>query len=514
MSLLLSDGFSLYNSATLASKIKGWTASGIFTYLQAGRWGANSYSLLIGSATSSLSQTLATSGTTTILGMAFSATSSSTTTLAGITVNSNTILLEQVSTTGGFNLRVRNSTTSTTYTTSSAVYSTGAFYYVELKIIWAIGGAGRIILRVDNAVVYDSGATLTIVAANGSALLAIGASSASSLSKFTDLVFMDASGTSFNDLQGDVRIETLLPNADGANSGWTMPNNTILTSTNQSRLTTNATGWTTLSGTVSLSWAASGGPDTNKLPTYLAISTSTTTSSFISTPNGTSGYAVTAGQTLGFGAWIYSTPVPTPTVAARFYDSGGTQVGSDLSFGSFTASGSAWNFYNITTNTVTVPANAVTCAIIISFTSTVSSGFRMTGFVLSTNSTTPVYVDPSSPHYFELAEAIDDDDLSYVKSSTLNAKDTYAMTDSAASGTILAVRPLVVARKETSGPTRTIATMVRVGGSDYVSSNNQTVPSTLLYTPFTDTLTTNPATSAAWTKTDVNGMEAGFTITT
>lgn len=512
MALLQSDNFALYNSSTLALKIKGWTQSSSTTYLQAGRWGAGSYSMLFGATSYSSTKSMSVSGNTTILGVAFSAFTNTTGVVASVTVNGTVLSLDIVTSGSGYNLRVRNQTTSTTYFTSSTVYSNSTFYYLELKIVWATGGAGRVVLRVDNLGVYDSGTTLTTAAANGTASLVLGASSGGAVGYFTDLLFMDGSGTTFNDFQGDVRIETLLPNGDGANTSWSLPNDTLFTSTNQTRMTTSTAGWATLSGTVTLTRMATGGPDTNKLPSYLNIAASTTTSSIISSPNGTSGLPVTPGQTLGFGVWEYTAPSPAPTFAVRFYDSLGAQVGSDLSFGSISPVGSVWQFYNITTNTVTVPANAATCALVVSFTSTVS-GYRLTGFVLSTTSTTPVYAEPGGAHYFEVNEAVDDDDVSYVKSSTLNAKESYAMSDMAGTGTILAVRPFVVARKETSGPTRTIATMVRVAGNDYINANNQTVPSTLAYTPFTDTLTTNPATGAAWTKNEVNAAEAGVSIT-
>jgi hypothetical protein len=514
MALLQSDNFSLYNTSTLASKVKGWTnSSSSINYLQTGRWGAGSYSMLLGISTVNSTKTMTMAGSTTILGIAFSSSTNTTGVIASFTINSVVVSLDLVTSGSGYNLRVRNQTASTTYFTSSTVYVNSTFYYVELKIIWGTGGTGRIVLRVDNVSVYDSGVTLSTAAANGTVQLTLGASSGGAVGSYTDLLFMDGSGTTFNDFQGDVRIETLSPSSDGSNTSWSLPNDTLLTSTNQSRMTTSTSGWAMLTGTVSLARTATGGPDTNKLPAYLGVTTSTTTSSIISSPNGTSGYPVTPGQTLGFGVWEYSTPSPVPTVSARFYDSGGTQVGSDLSFGTLPSVASVWQFSNVTTSTVTVPANAVTCAIIISFTSTVSTQYRLTGFVLSTTTTTPVYIDPGNAHYMEVNDAIDDDDTTYLKSSTLNAKETFAMSDMASTGTILAVRPLVIARKETSGPTRTVATMVRIGGTDYVNANNQTVPGTLAYTPFSDTLAVSPATGTTWTKTEVNGVEAGIDIT-
>lgn len=516
MALLLSDSFALYSSTTAGIKLKGWTFSGPPTLAQAGRWGAGSYSLTMANTSNYISQTIAFSGTTTILGCAYSTPSSTTRVIASLTVNSTLIYLEHVSTTGGYNLRVRNVTNATTYFTSSTVYAISAYQYLELKIIWNTGGSGRVVLRVDNSVIYDSGATLTIVAANGSTTLTLGAPGGNSTTgSFTDVLFMDGSGTSFTDFQGDVRIEALRPTSDGGNSAWSLPNNTLLTSTNQARLTTDASGWVGLSGSPTLTRGTTSTVilDPNRFPSYLNITSSTSSFSIISSPSGTSGYPVTPGQTLGFGVWIAcNSGVPTATVQARFYDSGGSQVGSDLTFGTLAFNGVAWSFQNPATSTVTVPATSATCAIIIAFTSN-SPTYRFTGFVLSTNSTTPAYVDPTGAHYFESAEFDYDVDASYVKSDVLNTKESYAMSDMAGNGQILGVRPIVVARKETNGPARTIATMIRIGSTNYTNANNQTVPGSLAYTTFSDILTTSPATSTTWTKSEVNGAETGFEIT-
>lgn len=514
MALLISDSFSLYSDSTGGTKIKGWsTAFGTPNYLQTGRWGAGSYSLAPSSTSTTMSQTFTVSGNTTILGFAFSTSSTGARIITSITVNSVVVVLETVTATGGYNLRIRNTTTSTTYFTSSTIYATSTYYYFELKIIWNTGGTGQIVLRVDNSIAYDSDATLSIATANGSATLTLGAtSSTGTTGNFADLLFMDGSGATFNNFQGDVRIETLSPISDGANTGWSVPNNTLLTDVNQARITTSANGWATLTGSPTLTRVATGGPESAKFPSYLNISSTTASFSIISNPNGTSGYPVTPGQTLGITMWgACSSGAPTFTTSMRFYDSSGAQVGGDLSFGSLSLGANTWALRNPTTNSVVVPATAATCAIILSFTSNGSS-YRFTGFVLSTDTTTPAYTDPTGAHYINVNDAIYDSDATYVKTATLNAKETYAMSDMAASGPILGVRPIVVARKETAGPQRSIATVVRIGSTDYTGSN-QVVPSTLAYTAFNDFRIVNPASNAPWTKTEVNNIEAGYSIT-
>jgi hypothetical protein len=86
------------------------------------------------------------------------------------------------------------------------------------------------------------------------------------------------------------------------------------------------------------------------------------------------------------------------------------------------------------------------------------------------------------------------------------------MTNMSANGTILGLRPIIVARKETSSAQRSIATLTRIGSTDYVN-DNQVVPATLAYAALSNTLPSSPATGTTWTKTEINNLEAGFKIT-
>ena len=514
MALILSDGFSMYKDTTSATLVKNWSTTNV-TFLQAGRWGAGSYCAQCTGNSSFgnpgyLTQSTTLSGSTTIVGVAIKGPSPLATNTKILYMSNGTGTVAVTWGTGGL-IQVTNGS-ATTYYTATAALAPITWYYLEIKVVWS-ATTGRIVLRVDNAQVFDSGVSLNLgSSANmNSFFLSHSTNGSSQLTSYTDLLIMDGTGTSFNDFQGDVRIEALAPNADGANTAWTLPNDTLLANTNQSRIVTSTAGWATLTGSPTVTRVATGGPD-SRFPSYLNVANSVTGNSLITTPNGTSGFAVTPGQTLGFGSWYTANNFYTFTAAVRFYDSGGTQVGADLAFGNATTINGTWTYSNITTNTVTVPAGAVTGALIITFNS--ANTYQITGFVLSTTTTTPAYVDPgTSPHFMETGDQIYDSDGSYVKSSTIGAKDTYGLADMVGTGTILGVRPIFIARKETSGPQRTMASVVRIGSTDYVSGNNQIVPSTLAYTAFSDTLPTSPATATTWTKTEVNGMEAGFDIT-
>lgn len=100
-------------------------------------------------------------------------------------------------------------------------------------------------------------------------------------------------------------------------------------------------------------------------------------------------------------------------------------------------------------------------------------------------------------------------DTDYVSTATVNAVDTYAMQDLAtpAGSAVLAVRPVLVARKE-SAFAMGIAPTVRSAGTDYPGTARD-LPNTLAYSAESDTLTVDPATGAPWTRAAVDAIEVG-----
>jgi hypothetical protein len=103
-----------------------------------------------------------------------------------------------------------------------------------------------------------------------------------------------------------------------------------------------------------------------------------------------------------------------------------------------------------------------------------------------------------------------DGDGSFVMSSTQNQIDTFAMTDlPISSGTVYAVQQHITARND-GGAARTVAPVLRIGSTDYVGPGFTTGSS---YQTFTHIREQNPATSSAWTISDVNGLESGYKLT-
>lgn len=101
-------------------------------------------------------------------------------------------------------------------------------------------------------------------------------------------------------------------------------------------------------------------------------------------------------------------------------------------------------------------------------------------------------------------------DTDYNGSSTVNQIDSFALGD-LATGTAApkVVQANLVARKDDVGP-RSLAPHFRIGGADYAGAG-QALNSTHL--PFLQVYDVSPATSVAWTASEVNGAEAGYKLT-
>jgi hypothetical protein len=102
-----------------------------------------------------------------------------------------------------------------------------------------------------------------------------------------------------------------------------------------------------------------------------------------------------------------------------------------------------------------------------------------------------------------------DDDTTYVESSTVSNKDTYAIADmSHVPSTIHGVQVCASAKKDDAGA-RTMAIVTRSGGTDYDSSAYSISTSYLVYRNIRET---DPNTSSAWSKTNLNSAEFGVKV--
>jgi hypothetical protein len=98
----------------------------------------------------------------------------------------------------------------------------------------------------------------------------------------------------------------------------------------------------------------------------------------------------------------------------------------------------------------------------------------------------------------------------YVSSSTPGQKDSYQFDDLAANtANVYGVEITNYSHKDAAGPAG-FSNLVRVGGTDYLSTSQ---PLATSWVPNRDILDANPATSAAWTASDVNNAEFGVQTT-
>jgi hypothetical protein len=115
----------------------------------------------------------------------------------------------------------------------------------------------------------------------------------------------------------------------------------------------------------------------------------------------------------------------------------------------------------------------------------------------------------STNNYQYQDDATPDGDTTYVQDSVVGHEDTYpipALTHTPLA--IFGVQPCVVAKKDDEG-SRSVATVVRSGGTDYAGA---TQPLSTSYVGYTDIRETDPATGVAWTKSGVDSIEVGLKV--
>lgn len=105
----------------------------------------------------------------------------------------------------------------------------------------------------------------------------------------------------------------------------------------------------------------------------------------------------------------------------------------------------------------------------------------------------------------------ENDDTDYNAGATAGVKDTYNYPSMASTGTILAVQPVSFARKADVAP-KQIKNVLRHSGVDYDGATAW--PLGVYWTYFPEIYVQNPGTSAAWTTSDVNAVQAGIKVTT
>lgn len=120
------------------------------------------------------------------------------------------------------------------------------------------------------------------------------------------------------------------------------------------------------------------------------------------------------------------------------------------------------------------------------------------------------FTPDSGTNYTRVNEATPDGDTSYVQDSTVNDIDLYTLAALASGATV--VKSLAVyhyARKTDSG-SRTMEAEIRTGSTNYSYANAIALATSYIY--YASGWGTNPNTASPWTVSDVNGMQAGQTV--
>ena len=121
--------------------------------------------------------------------------------------------------------------------------------------------------------------------------------------------------------------------------------------------------------------------------------------------------------------------------------------------------------------------------------------------------TTAEWTGNYADNWQNVADGRGDSDTTFNQSSTAGQTDQFAMTDVPA-GTIHAIQHVIMARRDTGGA-RTIRPVTRIGTTDY---NGTTVTAAAAYAFHCEAVSVSPATSSAWTDTEVNGAEFGYEL--
>lgn len=115
----------------------------------------------------------------------------------------------------------------------------------------------------------------------------------------------------------------------------------------------------------------------------------------------------------------------------------------------------------------------------------------------------------SGANYTTVDEASANGDTDYVETSTATTKDTYAMGDLPTVPTAVKGIQIVTQDRKTDAGTRTLRHVVRRSSTDYESADLVMTDSFQMHATIREL---DPSTSAAWTESGINAMEAGIKL--
>lgn len=115
----------------------------------------------------------------------------------------------------------------------------------------------------------------------------------------------------------------------------------------------------------------------------------------------------------------------------------------------------------------------------------------------------------SAANWENVDDVTPDDDASYNASDTAGAVDSFAFTDMAVlNTTVFGLQANILARKDDAG-SRTLRAIARIGGANHEGGDLSLSDS---YLDLTQVWPLNPATSTAWTESQINAAEFGYKV--
>ena len=117
----------------------------------------------------------------------------------------------------------------------------------------------------------------------------------------------------------------------------------------------------------------------------------------------------------------------------------------------------------------------------------------------------------SVDNYLLVDDPTEDDDSTYVESSTVGHKDLYSLANLSSTPTVIDCIQTVLYHRMTDAGPRAICPVLRSGGADY---DKATIGQASSYAYGTEIVLTDPATAAAWDAAGVNALEMGMKIIT
>lgn len=121
---------------------------------------------------------------------------------------------------------------------------------------------------------------------------------------------------------------------------------------------------------------------------------------------------------------------------------------------------------------------------------------------------TGLTLSAGTDHGAVVDDTTQDGDSTYAFSASAGVKDTYNMTDHSITGSVKAVQVDLIARKDLTG-LKQVCPVWRIGSTDY---DGTTINPGLTYSSLRQIYELSPATSAAWTISEINGAQLGMKV--